>query len=50
MQFPRFMYNDKEQAVRVEDETKVDGLFVKPPHKWSKNEKPLKYEVPKEEK
>lgn len=49
MQFPRYMYNDKKQAVLVEDETKVDGLFVKPPHKWAKTEKPLKYEAKKVE-
>lgn len=47
MQFPRYMYNSEKQAVLVADETKVDGLFVKPPHKQAKNEKPLKYEAPK---
>ena len=39
--FPRYMYNKGKSAVLVEDEKGAEGLFVAPPHKWAKDEKPF---------
>lgn len=42
---PRYMYDKEGQAVYVVDPLKVDGLFIKPPHKWAKDEKPFGFKV-----
>lgn len=42
LQFPRYMYNPSKEAVLVEKEKDAEGLFIKPPHKWVKDEKPFK--------
>ena len=48
--FPRFMYSVAGASVLVKEEEKANGLFIKPPHKQGKDEKPFKYEAPKKEK
>ena len=47
---PRFMYSQSKEAVLVKEEKDAEGLFIKPPHKWAKDEKAFEVKAPKSDK